>query len=323
MNKHALKTWSEYMNMHAVNTCKQWLTYRWTCVLQVSHTRNTLDCTMMCAQDEEYAHEYLHGNKYWNISRSVVVYDAEILVFTWTENMEWIHEHACSEYMQTMVKEFMQMCTTIFNKNNDNIVCNNMCTWWWVCAWIHACKHFMEQQSFGCRRRCTYVGDCMHWKHGVNSWTRMHWKHGVNTWKWMQWIHASNGESVDAHVYYKFVIKETHSVQWFVHMMRSMRMNTCMGTINGTSVDRLSYTMQRYWYLHGLKTWSEYMNIHAVNTCKQWWKYSCKSVLQFFNKNNDNIVCNSMCTWWWVCAWILACKQFMEKCHGTTVVRLS
>ena len=25
MNKHALKTWNEYMNMHAVNTCKQWL----------------------------------------------------------------------------------------------------------------------------------------------------------------------------------------------------------------------------------------------------------------------------------------------------------
>ena len=49
-------------------------------------------------------------------------------------------------------------------------------------------------------------------------------------------------------------------------------MNTCMGTINGTSVDRMLYTMQIYWYLHGLKTWSEYnvMNMHAVNTCKQW-----------------------------------------------------
>ncbi len=44
----------------------------------------------------------------------------------------------------------------------------------------------------------------------------------------------------DAHVYYKFVIKEKHySVQCSVHMMMSMRMNTCMETIHGTSVDRL------------------------------------------------------------------------------------
>ena len=62
MNKHALKTWSEYMNVHAVNTCKQWLKYRCTCVLQVSHTRNTLECTMICAHDEEYVHGYVHGN---------------------------------------------------------------------------------------------------------------------------------------------------------------------------------------------------------------------------------------------------------------------
>ena len=48
--------------------------------------------------------------------------------------------------------------------------------------------------------------------------------------------------------------KETHySVQWFVHMMRSMRMNTCMGTINGTSVDRFIVAMQIYGYLHALK----------------------------------------------------------------------
>ena len=43
---------------------------------------------MICAHDEEYAHEYLHGNKYWNISRSVVVDDADILVSVCTENME-------------------------------------------------------------------------------------------------------------------------------------------------------------------------------------------------------------------------------------------
>ena len=31
---------------------------------------------MICAHDDEYAHEYLHGNNSWNISRSVVVDDA-------------------------------------------------------------------------------------------------------------------------------------------------------------------------------------------------------------------------------------------------------
>ena len=81
--------------------------------------------------------------------------------------MECIHEHACSEYMQTMVKVFMQMCTTIFNKNNDNIVCNNMCAHddEYAHEYLHvnnSWKNVMEQQSFGCRRRCTYVGDCMH-----------------------------------------------------------------------------------------------------------------------------------------------------------------
>ena len=56
------KTWSEYMNMHAVNTCKQCIKYTCTCVLQVCHKINTLESTMFCAHDEEYAHEYLHGN---------------------------------------------------------------------------------------------------------------------------------------------------------------------------------------------------------------------------------------------------------------------
>ena len=59
------KTWSEYMNMHAVNTCKQWRKYRCTCVLQVNNKRKTLlECTMLCAQcrDDENAHEYLHLN---------------------------------------------------------------------------------------------------------------------------------------------------------------------------------------------------------------------------------------------------------------------
>ena len=57
-----LKTWSEYMNVHAVNTCKQWLKYRCTRVLHVSHTRNTLECTIICAHHDEYVHEYLHVN---------------------------------------------------------------------------------------------------------------------------------------------------------------------------------------------------------------------------------------------------------------------
>ena len=53
------KTWSEDMNMHLVNT---WRKYRLSYVLQVCHKRNTLECTMICAHDEEYLHEYLHGN---------------------------------------------------------------------------------------------------------------------------------------------------------------------------------------------------------------------------------------------------------------------
>ena len=68
-----------------------------------------------------------------------------------------------------MVKVFMQMCTTIFNQNNDNsaIICAHDDEY--AHEYLHvnnSWKHFMEQQSFGCRRRCTYVGDCMH---GVNT----------------------------------------------------------------------------------------------------------------------------------------------------------
>ena len=85
-----------------------------TCILQVCHKRKTLECTMICAHDVEYAHEYMHGNNSWNISRSVVVDDAHYVgdCMHWqygvkheqacTENMEWIHEHACSEYIQAM-----------------------------------------------------------------------------------------------------------------------------------------------------------------------------------------------------------------------------
>ena len=43
---------------------------------------------MLCAHDDECAHEYLHGNNSWNISRSVVVDDAQMLVFACTEHMD-------------------------------------------------------------------------------------------------------------------------------------------------------------------------------------------------------------------------------------------
>ena len=55
-------------------------------------------------------------------------------------------------------------------------------------------------------------------------------------------------------------------------------MNTCMGTINGTSVDRFiaamhyilvltcTKTWSEYMNKHALKTWSECMNMHVVNT---------------------------------------------------------
>ena len=50
------------MKMHLVNTCKQWRKYRCSYVLQVCHKINTLDCAMVCAYDDEYVPEYLHGN---------------------------------------------------------------------------------------------------------------------------------------------------------------------------------------------------------------------------------------------------------------------
>ena len=52
-------------------------------------------------------------------------------------------------------------------------------------------------------------------------------------------------------------------------------MNTCMGTINGTSVDRFIVDDADILELTCTKTWSEDMNMHLVNTCKQWRKYRC------------------------------------------------
>ena len=43
---------------------------------------------MLFVHDDEYAHEYVHGNNSWNISRSAVVDDARMLVLACTENME-------------------------------------------------------------------------------------------------------------------------------------------------------------------------------------------------------------------------------------------
>ena len=43
---------------------------------------------MLSAQADEYAHEYLHGNTSWKISRSVVMDDADMSVLACTENME-------------------------------------------------------------------------------------------------------------------------------------------------------------------------------------------------------------------------------------------
>ena len=62
-------------------------------------------------------------------------------------------------------------------------------------------------------------------------------------------------------------------------------MHTCMGTISGTSVDRLIVAMQIL-VLTCTKAWSEYMNMHAVNTCKQWLNYRCTCVLQVCHKRN-------------------------------------
>ena len=76
------------MNMHAVNTCKQWLKYRCTCLLQVCHKRKTLECTVICAHDEEYAHGYLHGTINGTSVDRFIVDDEDILVIVCTENIE-------------------------------------------------------------------------------------------------------------------------------------------------------------------------------------------------------------------------------------------
>ena len=116
MNNDALKTWSEYMNMHAVNTCKQWRKCRCTCVLQVCHKRNTLDCTMICAYDEEYAHEYLHGNNLWNISRSVYRSDADILVLTCTKTWsEYMNKHVLKTWSEYMNMHAVNTCKQCIN----------------------------------------------------------------------------------------------------------------------------------------------------------------------------------------------------------------
>ena len=65
-----------------------------------------------------------------------------------------------------------------------------------------------------------------------------------------------------------------------------MRTNTCMGTINGTSVDRFIVDDADILVLTCTKTWSEYMNMHLVNTCKQWRKYRLSYVLQVCHKRN-------------------------------------
>ena len=142
------------------------------------------------------------------------------------ECMHWKHGVNTWTSMQAMVKVYTHMGTTIVNKNNDNTVCNCMCTCWGVCASILAWNNWWNISRSVVVDDAHYVGDCTHWKHGVNTRTCM------------QWIQEQ-------------ACTET------------------MGTINVTSVDQLSNTMLRYWYLQGLKTWSEYMNMHAVNTCKQ------------------------------------------------------
>ena len=64
----------------------------------MSKSRCTInsECTMFGAHDDEYAHEYLHGNSSWNISRSVVADDANMLVLACTQNMssEYMNMHA-------------------------------------------------------------------------------------------------------------------------------------------------------------------------------------------------------------------------------------
>ena len=60
--------------------------------------------------------ETIRRNNSWNISRSVVVDDANMLVIVCTENMEWLHEKGSSEYMQAMVNVYMYVCTTILKK---------------------------------------------------------------------------------------------------------------------------------------------------------------------------------------------------------------
>ena len=64
---------------------------------------------MICAHDEEYAHEYLHGNNKWNISRSVYVDDAHYV----GDCTHWKHGVNTWTSTQAMVKVYKHMGTTI------------------------------------------------------------------------------------------------------------------------------------------------------------------------------------------------------------------
>ena len=77
-------------------------------------------------------------------------------------------------------------------------------------------------------------------------------------------------------------------------------MNTCMGTINGTSVDRFIVDDADILVLTCTKTWSEYMNMHLVNTCKQWRKYRLSYVMIVY-KANQLHKANQLASRWQTC----------------------
>ena len=52
-----LKTLSENIHMHALQTCNRWLQFTCTCVLQFAIKITPMGCTEFCAHVLKYAHE--------------------------------------------------------------------------------------------------------------------------------------------------------------------------------------------------------------------------------------------------------------------------
>ena len=215
-------------------------------------------------------------------------------VVTWTR-MQWIHANN---------GESIHVCVYYNLKNNDNVVCNSMCTWWWVCAWILAWKQFMEHQSIGCRRRWRDIGDCMHWKHRVNTRTSMQaivkvythmgttivnknndnavcncmctrWGVCASILAWNNWWNISRSVVVEMHI--MLVIVRTENMEWIhEHACSEYMSKHALKTWEQLMEHQSIGCRIRCWDIGTYKDWK-----HGVNTwtCMQWIHASNREII--------------------------------------------